>query len=228
MEKKYKKVIALLPMKGNSQRIPKKNLKKLDGKPLYHYILKSLINSSYIKKIIINTDCKNITKNIKDNFSEKVEINKRPKELIGDMIPMNDIISYDINKIKENYFIQTHSTNPLLKTSTINKAIKSFFNNKKKFDSLFSVNKIQTRLYFKSLKPINHNPKKLERTQDLKPVYEENSNLYIFSKNSFKRANNNRIGLKPNLFEINKLESIDIDDYEDFILVKNLKKGNFR
>ena len=131
--------------------------------------------------------------------------------------------------MKENFFLQTHATNPLLKTETISRAIHSFFGKESDYDSLFSVTKLYTRLYNQNHKPINHNPYDLIRTQDLEPVYEENSNLYLFSKKSFYK-NNNRIGNNPKLFIINALESVDIDEKDDFLfseyLLKKTKSAN--
>ena len=220
-----KKIIALLPMKGHSERVPNKNMKLFNGKPLYHAIMQALMNSKYIDKVVINTDSETIKKNVNENFRNKVIIVDRPQKLKGDFVSMNEIIAYDLSKIDGEYFLQTHSTNPLVRTQTIDRAIETFFENKEKYDSLFSVTRLQTRLYWQDGKPINHDPKELIRTQDLPIIYEENSNFYIFSKDSFKKAGNKRIGLRPYLFEVNKLEAIDIDEPEDFILAELLYKN---
>lgn len=217
------KLTALLPMKGHSERVSNKNMKEFAGKPLYHAIMQSLQKSKYVEKVIIDTDSDIIAKDALVNF-EKVQIIDRPKEIQGDFVPMNDIIDYDLTQLDEEHFLQTHSTNPLLTTETINRAIESYFANLENNDSLFSVTKIQTRLYWTDGTPINHNLKELLRTQDLPIAYEENSNIYIFSKKSFKKAGNRRIGLSPLMFEMNKLEAIDIDEAEDFILAELLHK----
>ena len=95
-------------------------------------------------------------------------------------------------------------------------AIEFYFNNIEKYDSVFGVNRIQSRLYTGEGKALNHNPEKLIRTQDLPPLFEENSNLYIFSRSSFKRAGNRRIGINPFMFEVPRIESLDIDTQADF------------
>lgn len=215
-----KKIVSLLPMKGNSERVPNKNLKIFNSKPLYHSIVRTLIESKYISDIIVNTDSEKIKKDIKDNFP-KIIIIDRPKEIRGDYVSMNKIIANDISKIDSEYFLQTHSTNPLLKVSTLDKAIEHFFKNLKTYDSLFSVNTFQSRFFYKNNIPVNHNPSELKRTQDLDPIFEENSNFYIFSRESFMRSNCNRIGLKPNLFPTDKIESIDIDDLNDFKIAES-------
>ena len=220
-----KKVIALLPMKGTSERVPNKNMRDFNGKPLYHAIMKSLLASKYIDKVVINTDSNLIAKDAKENFGDKVVIIDRPKEIQGGDVSMNVIINYDLNQLDGEHFIQTHSTNPLVKTETIDKAIKQYFDKLDTYDSLFGVTKVQTRFYDKNAKPINHNPEELLRTQDLEPLYEENSNFYIFSKKSFYSSNKRRIGLKPQIFEVNKLEAVDIDEPEDFILAELLYKN---
>ncbi|MCV3470532.1 cytidylyltransferase domain-containing protein [Campylobacter sp. CNRCH_2015_0814] len=219
------KINALLPMKGNSERVKNKNMREFDGFPLYHAIVKSLLKSNYIDKILINTDSDIIAFDAKKNFRDKVVIIKRPKEIQGDFVSMNNIIAYDLTQCNGEYFLQTHSTNPLLKTSTIDIAIKKFFDGLDLYDSLFSVTKVQTRFYDKNAKAINHNPNELLRTQDLEPMYEENSNFYIFSKESFSLAGKKRIGLKPQIFPMNKLEAVDIDNPEDFTLAELLYKN---
>ncbi|MDO9566768.1 MAG: acylneuraminate cytidylyltransferase family protein [Candidatus Desulfaltia sp.] len=215
------KITALQPMKAHSERMPNKNIKNFCGRPLYHAVLSSLFKSKYIDKVIINTDSDIIKEDAIKNF-ERVVIIDRPGELQGDFVSMNDIIAYDLSKIDSEHFLQTHSTNPLLRTETIDFAIETYFKNLNEFDSLFSVTRLQTRLYWKDSSPINHNPIELLRTQDLSPVYEENSNFYIFSKKSFTNAAGSRIGRRPKMFEIGKLEAIDIDEPEDWEIAEIL------
>jgi N-acylneuraminate cytidylyltransferase len=209
-------------MKGTSERVPNKNMKSFDGTPLYHAIMKSLLNSKYIDKVVINTDSDVIAKDAKKNFGDKVLIIDRPESIQGGDVSMNIIIDYDLNQLEGEHFLQTHSTNPLLRAETIDKAVESYFENLDKYDSLFGVTKVQTRFYDKEANPVNHNPQELLRTQDLEPLYEENSNFYIFSKDSFLKAGKKRIGLRPQIFEVNKLEAVDIDEPEDFKLAELL------
>jgi len=208
-------------MKGHSERISNKNLKSFCSIPLYHIIVNSLLSSNYINKVVINTDSVDIKQDVSNNFV-RVQLIDRPAEIQGDYVSMNKIIEHDLNILEGEHFIQTHSTNPLLKTETIDRAIEEYFYGVLQYDSIFSVTKLQTRLYWEDGKPLNHNPNELLRTQDLPSVFEENSNFYIFSKNSFREAGNNRIGLKPKMFEVPKMESIDIDEPEDFLLAESL------
>ncbi len=215
------KLTALLPMKGHSERVPNKNMRLFAGKPLYHCVAKVLQKSDYIETIVINTDSDIIAEDATKHFS-KVKIYIRPEDIRGDMVPMNDIIAHDINHCPGEHFLQTHSTNPLLSVKTLEKGIKTYFLMPDKFDSVFSVTQWQARLYCSSGKPINHNPEELIRTQDLSPVFEENSNYYIFSKKSFKKTENRRIGLRPKMFVMDKIEAIDIDEESDFKLAETL------
>ena len=192
------KIVALLPMKSNSERLPNKNIMDMCNKPLFYHVLDELIKCRNIERIIINTDSPKIIEFCEQDYPN-VECIERPNALCGDYVEMNEIIKYDILNLEAEHFIQTHSTNPLLTEKSITDAIALYFKNLNKFDSLFSVNKIQTRLFSHSIRPINHNQGELIRTQDLKPIYEENSNFYIFSQNSFISARHNRIGQKPNV-----------------------------
>lgn len=215
------KITALLPMKAHSERVPNKNMKSFCGRPLYHVVLSTLLQSEYIDTLIINTDSDIIKEDVRKNF-ESVIIIDRPKEIQGDFVSMNDIIAYDLHQAEGEHFLQTHSTNPLLQSSTIALAIESYCNNLSRFDSLFSVTRLQVRLYWKDGSPVNHNPNELLRTQDLAPVYAENSNFYIFSKKSFAEAGHSRIGRKPSMFEIGKLEAVDIDEPDDWEMAEVL------
>ena len=216
------KIVALMPMKGHSERIPQKNLKPFRGKPLYQIVLNELLKSKYINKIIINTDSKILTESIVNEYGNKVAIHSRPEELCGDMVSMNRIIEYDVETEAADLYVQTHSTNPLMRIETVDEAIEKMQKVKNTYDSIFSVTRMNTRLYDKNGNPYNHNPMKLLRTQDLDPIYEENSNFYIFTRESFKKAGGKRIGMNPLMFEIDKLEAVDIDEPQDFIIAENL------
>ena len=214
-------IAALLPMKNNSERVPGKNFKLFNGQTLFHVVLKKLLASNQIHKVIINTDSDIIKADVVKNFPE-VLIHERPVELRGDFVSMNEIIAHDIEHFKADLYLQTHSTSPLLNTATIDSAIASYISSAGKNDSLFTVTRLQTRLYWEDGRPVNHNPKELLRTQDLPPVFEENSNFYLFSKDSFYAADRKRIGLKPIMFPIDKIEAADIDEPEDFIIAEKL------
>ena len=205
----------LLPMKGHSERVPGKNMKLFKGAPLYHSVMKELLKSRYLGNIYVDTDSSLISDDVKNNFPRVVIIN-RPDDLCGDDVSMNRIIEHDLSLIGGQVFLQTHSTNPLLTSSTIDRAIAFFIANNDLYDSVFGVNRLQSRLYFSDGRPINHNPDDLIRTQDLKPVYEENSTLYIFSRDSFANAGKRRIGQKPWMFEVPPAEAQDIDTQADF------------
>ena len=214
-------IIALVPMKGHSERVPNKNLRPFCGKPLCHWIISSLEKSHYVKNIVVNTDSQEIAENIRRNF-DRVKIIDRPDEICGDFVSMNTIIAYDLSQLPGEHFLQTHSTNPLLNTETIDRAIDLYFRNLGMHDSLFTVTRHNARFYWGDGSPINHDLQELIRTQDLPPIFEENSSLYIFSRESFKRSGGKRIGLKPYLFEISKFEAIDIDEEDDFLLAELL------
>ena len=128
-----------------------------------------------------------IIDDIKTNF-KNITIKKRKKELQGDFVSMNKIIESDILNHKSEIFIQTHSTNPLLNSNTIDKALKMFTEEKnsfKNFDSMFSVTELQSRFYCSHFQPINHNINELIRTQDLEPIFEENSCFISLQKIPF-------------------------------------------
>jgi len=218
--------IALLPMKAHSERVSGKNFKNLAGKPLFRWILDALVAVDEIDQVVINTDARDI---LADNGlvdSDRVLIRDRRPEICGDFVSMNLIIEDDLAATNADQYIMTHTTNPLLSSTSIGKALAQYQDAKAEglADSLFGVTKFQTRFYKGDGSPINHDPNNLIRTQDLEPWYEENSCIYVFDKASF-AATNARIGQKPILFEIPKLEAIDIDEKEDWFLANAVAKG---
>ncbi|MDO8484236.1 MAG: hypothetical protein Q7S35_04755, partial [Candidatus Limnocylindrales bacterium] len=134
---------------------------------------------------------------------------------------MNDVLLNDVKQVDADLYLQTHSTNPLLRAETVCAAIDTFVGRRDEFDSLFSVTRLQTRLWTGDRKPINHDPAVLLRTQDLPPVYEENSCLYLFSRAGLERFGN-RIGERPLLFETTPEEAWDIDEELDFAIAEFL------
>jgi CMP-N-acetylneuraminic acid synthetase len=219
------RITALLPLKINSQRVPGKNFKQLGNKPLFFWILNTLLNTESISEIVINTDAE--SELVKSGLKKhsKIKIITRPPEICGDLISMNKIIEYDLSQTQSDIYLMTHVTNPFLSTQTIESAINTFQQSLKKnsHDSLFSVTKHQCRFYDKALTPINHNLNELIPTQDLPIMYEENSLLYLFTKNSF-NTTNARIGKRPAAFETPFIESVDIDTPDDWQLAKSIAK----
>lgn len=180
------KLAALVPMRHHSQRVPEKNFRIIGGKPLFHHILSTLLDVPELDAIYVDTDSPVIKEGIQKSFPA-VQIIDRPKELQADEVSMNHIIVHDMTVIGADLYLQTHSTNPLLRPETISNAINEFLKNRAKYDSLFSVTGLQTRLYDQEGRAINHNPKELIQTQDLAPLYEENSCIYLFTEAGLKK-----------------------------------------
>jgi len=214
-------VTALLPMKAHSERVPNKNIRICAGRPLYHWVAGVLQSSELVEQILIDTDSEMIAADAARHFS-KARIIARPAALQGDFVSMNAIIAYDLQQAAGEHFLQTHSTNPLLSRATLERAISDYFQSLGAHDSLFSTTRIQSRLYWQTGEPVNHNPSELARTQDLAPVFEENSNLYLFSRASFAAAGSRRIGIRPQMFAMHKLEAVDIDEEADWQLAEAL------
>jgi CMP-N-acetylneuraminic acid synthetase len=210
-------------MRHHSQRVPQKNYRLLDGKPLYQHILTTLLAVPEITRIVVDTDSPVIVAGITE-FFPAVEVIERPEELRADDVSMNTILQYDISRAPSDFYLQTHSTNPLLRAETLSKAIQTFLSAYPQRDSLFSVTRLQTRLYDKHGKAINHDPRVLIQTQDLPPVYKENSCLYLFSADTLAKQGT-RIGETPILFETEPEESWDIDEEIDFKLVELMIKA---
>lgn len=212
---------ALVPMKHLSERVPGKNLRALQGRPLYHWIFETLRASKYVREIVVNTDSPEIARDAADRFGARILW--RPDHLLGHMVGIKPLIEYDLSQSEGEYFLQTHSTNPLLTTGTVDRAVEAFLA-PGDHDSLFTVTQTQSRFYFADGRPMNHDPGNLVRTQDLSPVYEENSCLYLFTRAGFLR-HGHRIGGRPIMFPMSAEEAIDIDEPIDFTVADTLMKA---
>jgi CMP-N-acetylneuraminic acid synthetase len=216
------KIVALVPMRHHSQRVSGKNYRLLNGKPLYQHVIETLLACPEIDQVVVNTDSAPIIKGLNAEFPQVLVI-ERPEHLRADDIPMNEILAHDTSQVQADFYLQTHSTNPLLRTETFSHAIQALASNYPAYDSLFGVTRLQTRLWDQLGRAINHNPAILLQTQDLPPVYEENSCIYIFTRQIL-LARRNRLGERPMMFEIDAAEAWDIDEELDFAIVDFLMK----
>ena|SRR5690242_15627113 len=203
-------LVALMPMRHSSERVPGKNYRAFgDGRPLYQHVLDVLLSCSAIEKVVIDTDSPIIAEQCGEKYPSVLVID-RPAHLRSGSTPMNEVLLHDMEQVPSRFYLQTHSTNPLITSATVEGAVSTFLSNYPTHDSLFSVTRYQTRLWDQLCRPINHNPNILLRTQDLPPLYEENSCLYIFAGDIL-RESRNRLGRRPYMFEMSPWEAIDID-----------------
>jgi CMP-N-acetylneuraminic acid synthetase len=222
-------IVALLPMKAHSARVSGKNFREFAGKPLFRWILDTLLSVDEISCVVINTDARGILAEKGLHDEERILIRDRAPGIRGDFVSMNLVIADDIAAVAADAYLMTHTTNPLLSAGTICAAIAAYREGlaASACDSLFTVNRFQTRFYRGDGSPVNHDPDNLVRTQDLEPWFEENSNLYLFSRKSF-AATKARIGCRPLLFETPRAESADIDDQEGWDMAETLAKATLR
>jgi len=210
------KIVALVPIRHHSQRVPGKNYRPLAGKPLFHHIIGTLLACPEIAEIVVDTDSSLVRDGLQQYFPS-VTILERLPALCADMVSMNEILAYDTSQVEADLYLQTHTTNPLLRPETISRAVHTLQASYHTNDSLFSVTRLQTRLWDEHGQAINHNPAILLQTQDLPPVYEENSCIYIFARHTL-LTRRNRLGERPLMFEIDAAEAWDIDEELDFAI----------
>lgn len=213
------RIVALVPMRHDSERVPGKNYRPMAGLPLYRHIVATLLATPEIDRVVIDTDSDVIKRDAASAFPT-VTVLDRPEHLRDGNIPMNDVLLNDVRQLPAELYLQTHSTNPLLKASTISRAIQAF-RASPEHDSMFTVTRIQARLWSAEGKPLNHDPAVLLRTQDLAPVYLENSCMYLFTREMLEDRGT-RIGANPLLFEMDRDEASDIDEEQDFRMVEAL------
>ena len=112
------KIAAFVPMRHHSVRVEGKNYRMMNGKPLYHWIIESLLNVPEISEVVVDTDSEIVIDGLAKDFPQ-VRALLRPEHLRADDCPMNEVLMYDTSQVEADYYLQTHSTNPLLKSETI-------------------------------------------------------------------------------------------------------------
>lgn len=220
---------ALVPIKAESIRVPSKNTRVCGSSPLFMHALRNLQASHLIKGILVDTDDPAIAQTVKE--FPKVKAVMRPDHLRGNEKVANDLIPWQMDQLPdEEHFMFTHVTSPNIRPLTYSRAVSAYFHgiDNNDSDSLFGVTEHRFRLYDQHGAPVNHAAHALAMSQDLEPLYEDNSAFYLFSRASFER-NQSRIGTDPVMFPVSKLEAIDIDTEDDFkvadaILSNNRKK----
>jgi CMP-N-acetylneuraminic acid synthetase len=208
------RIAAIVPMRHFSRRVSGKNYRLLADKPLYRYILDTLLAIPAITEVIVDTDSQQIIDEVEQQLP-RVRIVRRPEHLRSEMTVMNEILLNTVTEVEADYYLQTHSTNPFLSEETLAHAIEMFLAKREQYDSLFSVSPLQVRLWSPDGRALNHDPDNLIRTQDLEPVMEENSCIYIFRKDVL-QARGNRIGAHPLVFVMDPSEALDIDTELDW------------
>tara|TARA_Y100000590_G_C15623166_1_gene978365 strand:- start:264 stop:920 length:657 start_codon:yes stop_codon:yes gene_type:complete len=203
------KVVAIIPIKKNSTRVPGKNFIKINGVPLYKILLDKVLKCKF-DEIYVDSDSDEINKYCKKN---KIHFIKRLPKLAKNSANGNDLINYHSKIIDADIYFQLFITSPLMTASTINSCIK-FLKNTKKYDSILTSKSLYSWFWHKK-KPVNYSPKKLPRSQDATPVVVETTGLYGISKRALKKYKC-RIGNKPFFFEVQDDESIDLDNAKDF------------
>lgn len=215
--------VALMPMKAHSERVKGKNFRDLKGRPLFQWMLDTLLSVPLIDRVVINTDAHDLLRHHELREDARVLIRDRRTEICGDFVSMNRVLKDDVDTVPADTYLMTHTTNPFISAATVTRAIEEYRRGVRELskDSLFSVNRVQTRFYREDGSAVNHDPDNLVRTQDLEPWFEENSCIYVFSRQSF-ASTAARIGKRPILFETPRLESLDIDTEDDWDLVQSV------
>ena len=205
------KIVAVVPMKLNNRRLPQKNTKAFtNGRPLCYYILSTLLKITEIEEVYVY--CSN--PDIKGYIPDGVKYLKRSEMLYQDTTKMNEVLKAFAKDVPADIYVMTHTTAPFISEISIKKGLDAVVS--EKFDSSFAAKKLQDFLWRDGV-PFNYDLENIPRTQDLPPLYEETSGFYIYRENVINEMGR-RIGNKPYIVEIGEVESIDIDEPEDFMI----------
>lgn len=204
------KTVAFVPIKLNSERLPQKNIKPFtNGKPLIYYILNTLLKVKNLDEAYVYCSDEKIC----EYLPEGIKFLKRDSYLDLSTTSFNEVLTTFADIVDADTYVLTHATAPFMSAESIEKGISMV--NSGEYDSALAVQKLQEFLW-KDMKPFNYDVKHIPRTQDLEPIYTETCGLYVYNKDVIK-THKRRIGDKPYLIEISKLEAVDINNPDDFV-----------
>lgn len=211
-------VTAIMPIKLNNERCPGKNTRLLGSKPLLQYELDSLKATGLCHSI--NVFCS--SRKVVAFLPEGIQFIKRPEYLDLPTSNFTQIFSCFMEQIDSDIYVYAHATAPFISVETMSQCIEAVKYGE--YDSAFCAVKLQDYLW-QNGEPLNFDATNLPRTQDLKPIYQETSGVYVFTKKMFKKYSR-RIGVKPFIKEVSFKEAVDIDNPEDFELAEALVSIN--
>lgn len=205
------KIVAIVPMKLNNRRLPQKNTRAFtNGEPLCTYILRTLLSVEEINDVYVY--CSN--PDIVEFLPPGVKYLRRSETLDTDATSMNEVLKCFAKEVLADIYVMTHTTAPFISDISIRKGLSAVVSGE--YDSSFAAEKIQDFMWCEG-KPFNYQLDNIPRTQDLDVVYMETSGFYIYRREVIAELGR-RIGENPFIVEVNKVEAVDIDEYEDFII----------
>ena len=210
--------VAVMPIKLNNERLPGKNTKVLGDKPLLCYMLNTVLQSGVADEIYVY--CSDAS--VKDYLPRGVEFLKRPEFLDEPSSNFNQIFDEFIKSVKADVYLYVHATAPFVSVNSIIECTNAVV--EEGYDSAFCATVIQDFLWVDG-KPLNFDATNLPRSQDLKPIYRETSGIYVIPYDTYLRYHR-RIGDKPFIKNVSYMESIDINEIEDFELAELMLKNN--
>lgn len=214
------KIVAHIPVKLRSQRLPGKNIKQLGGKPLIHYVQQTIKSVKGIDEVFVYCS----DERIKGYLLDGVRFLKRSPSLDSDSTKINEVLQAFAKDVKADLYVLVHATAPFISAASIEAGLEAVKSGAA--DSALAVEKMQD-FFWQDGKPLNYDPASIPRTQDLNPIYKETCGLYIFSYDLLMK-HNRRVGFAPKLIEVSTREAVDIDTEEDFMLAQAMLNANGR
>lgn len=206
------KTVALVPIKLNNERLPGKNLKALsDGVPLLRRLLRTLSKVASLDEVVVFCSDESIRSLVEE---EGARFLARSTSLDTAETKSNDILAAFTSTVPADVYVLTHATSPFLSASSVEEGLSSVVDGT--HDSALSVEEVRN-FYWTDGQPANYEPAAIPRTQDLAPIYMETSAFFVFHKDVFAELGR-RVGLRPKLVSVSRIEAIDIDDPVDFAI----------
>jgi len=210
------KVVGFVPSKLNSQRLLRKNVRPLAGRPLVNYALATLADAGLTETILYASDDEVVSYAEPDLPFRFVQ---RPAWLDEDGATVQDFVGAFLEAVDCDVVVLLHITSPFISTATVQACTEAVLSGRN--ESAFAALEFQRFAWFRGA-PLNYRlDTPTPRTQDLEPVLVEQSGLYVFTRELFERTGR-RIADDPYIHLVGPIEGHDIDTAEEFALAEAL------
>jgi len=217
-----KKIVAVIPLRGGSTSIPLKNIRAIAGKPLCYWVIEAAKKSGCFDEIWVSTDHRKI-KGIALSYGVKVV--DRPAKYASNTATEGAMLNHFASRVDFDILADIHATSPLTTAEDIKKALKMF--KRGGYDSMLTGVRWKGFLWDDNFKPVNYNPKRRPRRQDMKGWLKENGAFYITTRDTLAR-HNDMLGSRIGIYEMDEEDMIELDEPLDWQIVETLLRKRLK
>ena len=216
------RVVALIPLRGGSKGIPRKNIKILAGKPLCAWVLEAACRTSRIDEVYVSTDCEEIA-NVVKRLELGIKVVDRPPQFATDEASTESAMIHFMENVDFEFLVTIQATSPTLRSRDLDCAIERM--SRENLDSLLTAVRVKRFFWSDDAEPLNYDPLNRPRRQEFAGTLVENGAFYITSRHIL-QSTACRLGGKIGIYEMDEGSYLEIDELDDFRRVEEYLRAS--